>query len=528
VVLVLLLWLDRTGAVRAAGPADPLPVRGWLVHSPDRAYLERVLKAAEGYRINHLELSHDVIMNADQIPASAERARLIEEVAAAAAKRGIKTYIWGHELNVRGADPELDPGSDAGRAFWEGRRAAYEQALTRCPSLAGVVLMFGSSPTEVWDLPGRDAFWKDLPMPGRVRFVTDQVRAGVVTKARKELFVRDFNHGPRQLAWLTEALRDCPDVTVVSKAEPQDFQPFYPHSPSIGAVGKTAQILEIDLNGEYWGQSLVPVSQVEYLRYRLRHGAGQKVRGAVGRIDTGSNAALGTPGEINLFAFSRLLEDPEASEQTIYDEWLEKRYGLKPETEAARTLQSILTRTFPMAKKMYYTRGFWAWKDLSRVPASAAIIDRGIISKSNALWDPGQKDLEKRLVRPDEDLVREVLAEKEEAVVLADENVRALPALREHLAPEDYRDLKRRLDLTADLARVYRAVASAYWRVKLAGTAPRATAASPEACDTALKALDEWADKLEGRYVEWKAVAEQAPRLRSLASDLRKQRPQPE
>src|SRR5207245_2010095 len=133
---------------------------------------------------------------------SPERARLIEETAKAAAAKGIKTYIWAHELNTRVKDLDLDPDSAAGRAFWESRRAAYDKALAACPSLAGVVLMFGSSPAEVWDVPDGGPFWKGLSKPARVRFVTDQVYAAVVAGRKKELLVRDFNHGPQQLAWL--------------------------------------------------------------------------------------------------------------------------------------------------------------------------------------------------------------------------------------------------------------------------------------------------------------------------------------
>src|SRR5262249_47179680 len=163
-----------------------------------------------------------------------------------------------------------------------------------------------------------------------------------------------------------------------------------------------------------WGQSLIPVSQVGYLRGRLRDGAAKKVTGAVGRIDTYRNTALGTPGEINLFAFGRLLADPELSEQAIYDEWLKKRFGLEPRSEPAKRLQAILARTFEVAKKTYYTQGFWTWKDQSVVPETAASIDRGIAGKSTAQWDPEQKALERRLLRPDAKLVRAILAEKEE------------------------------------------------------------------------------------------------------------------
>jgi hypothetical protein len=498
----------------------PLPIRGWLVHSPNRTYLDHVLDAAHRHNVNHLELSHDIIMYVDQITANPELAKLIEEIAARAAKKGIATYVWAHELNTKAKNLELDPESAAGRKFWESRRAAYEKALAACPSLAGVVLMFGSSHTEVWHIKSEEPFWQKLSMAERIQFVVRQVQSVVVGKHKKRLFVRDFNHGPHELRWLIEALRDFAGIIVISKPEPQDFQLYYPHSPSIGAYGNTPQILEMDLNGEYWGQSLIPVSQVGYLRYRLGHGVAKKISGAVGRIDTYANAALGTPSEINVFAFARLLENPDLSEQALYDEWLQKRHGLKPGSEAARGLQAILVRTFEMARKTYYTLGFWTWKELSSVPRTAASIDRCIVGRSNALWDPDQKGLEKRLARPDVATVRAILAEKAEAVGLADENVKAAAALKGQLAAEDFDDFQRRLRLAADGAHVYQAIAAAYWRIKLAVVVPDAAEATPEACDAALKALGQWADTLEKRYAKLAPVAAQAPRLRALAADL--------
>src|SRR5437899_3184984 len=163
-------------------------------------------------------------MNVDQVVASADLAKLIEEVAKKAAAQGIATYIWAHELNARAKKLDLDPESPAGREFWQSRRAAYEKALTACPSVAGVVLMFASSPTEVWHVKSEDAFWQKLSMPERIRFVTRQVQSVVVTKLGKKLFVRDFNHGPQELRWLIEALCNFPGIIVISKPEPQDFQ----------------------------------------------------------------------------------------------------------------------------------------------------------------------------------------------------------------------------------------------------------------------------------------------------------------
>ena len=185
-------------------------------------------------------------------------------------------------------------------------------------------------------------------------------------------------------------------------------------------------------------------------------------------------------------------------------------------------MQALLARTLEMAKKTYYTQGFWTWKEQSSAPKDAASIDRCIVGRSNALWDPEQKALEQRLVRPDAATVRAILAEKDQAVALADENLAALAQLKEHLTADDNADLERRLSLAADIARVYRAIASAYWRIKLAGTSPDAPEAAPKLRAAALEALGEWADTLEKRYAKVRPIAAQGPRLRAFAADLAK------
>jgi Glycosyl hydrolase family 67 C-terminus len=519
-VLAALVTLDSPSI-------SPLAVRGWIVSSPDRAYLERVVEAAPRYGINHLELSHDIIMAVTDTVPSAERIRLIEKVAQAAIRRGVKTYIWSHELGVAQTALNLDPYSTAGAAFWEGRRAAYRKVLRACPTLAGVVLMFASAPTRIWRSPPRGAFWKGLSMPKRARFVTDEVKSVVVHEFKKELFVRDFNHSPAELKWLIAALRNDPEITVVSKAAPQDFQPFYPHSFSLGAYGTTRQVVELDLDGEYWGRSLIPSSQVGYLRYRLRHGVSKHIAGAVGRIGPDAAATPAFPNEINLYAFSRLLEDPELSEQRIYDEWLDMRYGLAVDSQAARRLQEILVRSFDMCKKTYYTLGFWLWKDQSSVPRTVQEIERGISHKSNAIWEPSPhaRAMEQRLIRPDEATVGAILAEKREGVELADQNLSALATLRHLVSAQDYAELERQLALAADLARVYEAVASAYWRRKLAQTSVKTTEVA--LVEAATQALESWADILERRYPALEPVALQAPVLRHFAKDLRRSMPMP-
>ncbi|MBC7807967.1 MAG: hypothetical protein H7145_17700 [Akkermansiaceae bacterium] len=515
-ILTVLLFCGGAFAV------PPQRVRGWLVHEPDGEYLNRVLDAAPAYRVNHLEFSHDIVMQAEDVGDDPERARLVESVAKRAKAQGIRSYIWTHEINTADKTAALDPESGAGRAFWEKRREAYRKAFRACPSLSGVVLMFGSSPLEIWDrpsTPGVGDGWQRKTMTERVRFVTQLVQDVVGGELKRELFVRDFNHGPAQLASITAALRDWPDITVISKAEPQDFQPFYPHSVSVGAFGKTPQIIEMDLCGEYWGQSLFPVSLAEYVPYRLKYAAAKGTVGGVGRIDRFENQVLGTPSEVNLFVWERALADPTVRVEALYAEWGERRYGLRKGSPESEQLAAILARTLPIAKNAYYTLGFWTWKSQSSIPEKSSSIDGNLVSKSTAQWDPAAKSTETRLLRPDAVTVRAILAEKAEAVALAKQNVAALSVLKPALRSSDYEDLEYRLRLTVDIARVYEAVASAYWQVRIAETAPAPD--SKVRARTAIDALSPQSALLISRYAKLAPVAAQAPRLLALQKDLR-------
>jgi hypothetical protein len=481
----------------------------------------RVLAAAPRYGINHLDISHDFVHNIDEILEEPGLAELVEQTARRCRAMGIESYVWSHEFNTRRRDLVLDLSRPEGRAFWESRKRAYREALKRCPSVNGVVLMFGSCPTEVWDPRITDPYWTAMSWPQRVRRVTRAVQAVVCGEMRRKLWVRDFNHGPAQLRALVDGLRNYPGITVYSKAAPQDFQLFYPHSFAIGAYGRTPQVLELDLNGEYWGQSATPVSLVRYLRYRIGYGVRKGVRGAVGRIDTYTNRALGTPSEINLYAFSRLMADPATSEQAIYDGWLRERYGLRPGTEAARRLQTILERTLDWAKETYYTLGFWAPKDQSAVPESLREIEGCIVGKSTALWDPKAAPLERRLRNPDAELVERIMGSKTRGVRLADRNVRELTTLRTKLKASDFAVLSRCLQLAARVARLYEAIARGYWNARLAQEG-RLTGDAQATLSGVANDLVRWADRIESGDTPLPRKARQARDLRAFAADVRR------
>lgn len=497
----------------AALAAGPSPVRGWMVHGTDRAYLLSVLAAAKRYGINRLEIAGNNPTFSEEFVQYPSQTALIEEVAALGRKQGLNVYVWIREFNTRDKAFRTDPASPEGAAFWHGRQDALRAALRLMPDLRGVVVSYGSTPTEIWDVKG-DAFWQAMTQPQRIRFTTERFRDVAVGEFRKDMVVRDFNHSPSQLRWLVDGLRDADGITMHSKAEPQDWQFFYPHSFSQGAYGKTPQIVEFDLTGEYWGQALVPVSLVEYLKYRWTHDRRKGARGMVGRIDRDDHRTLGSPSEINVYAHSVLMRNPEASAASIYDGWNFSRYGLQGANSARLT--EIYRRGTQVAKLQYYTLGFWAPKSQTSIPESMRSVESTIRGKSTAQWAPSAKALENRLLEPDREIVDRILADKAKAIALAEKNLHAIEALQGKMRLSDYALFAAQLRFMRDQTRVWEAWSRAYWTAKLV----QKKLASPEEGLAAVEALEKQAEALANPAAP-RFVAMQQTLAKRLAADIR-------
>lgn len=504
-------------AILAAAPDSPAEVRGWMVHGTDRPYLTAVLEAAGKYGINHLEMAGDNPTFSEELIQQPRQTALIEEIAKAAKAKGIRTYVWIREFNVRDKSQDMDPSSTAGAAFWKGRLDALRAGLKLIPDISGVVMSYASTPTEIWDVKGQDAFWSGMSQAQRVRYTTDRFKDVVVGEFHKRMLVRDFNHSPNQLHWLNDGLKDEDGIIMHSKDVPQDWQFFYPHSFTIGAYGKTPQVIEFDLTGEYWGQALVPVSLVEYIKYRWDYDRTHGARGMVGRIDRDENRELGTPSEINVYAHSVYMRHPATSVQAVYDGWNRQRYGLKAGSPASRRLTEIYRRCIKVAKLQYYTLGFWAPKNQTLLPEKLSIYDNALRGKSSAQWDPAAKATESDLLNPTPEVTARIFADKDKAVALSAQNLSEFAALKSAMKPADYEEFEAQLRFMHAQAQVWRAMSRAIWTTKLALKGGSASDA-----ETEIGAFSEELAKLENpaapRFVAVLKLAGE-----SLAGDLRKQ-----
>jgi hypothetical protein len=455
------------------------PVHGWILLDDNPDVVAATIELAAKRGVNHIQLSHSLIMNVEDIlggdEAAAARVATLNMAIELSHQHDMKVFIWAHEFSGTGFEVCFDPADPV----WQARGDAYRQAFALLPGLDGVILMFGSAPAPPWFslcmcdwcLDNYDGLPLSIPpAEERISMVVEHLGEVIVNESGKELFVRTFVHEPAEIAWHNDGLAAAKGVAFVGmhKGPVQDWQPYNPHHPSIGHVGDHASVVELDLAGEYFGQAILPWCAPGYYWYRLNHLWQNKGIGVVSRVQRGANSAIGTPNEVNLLAVQRLLENHQASLADIWAEFIESFYGLTVESPGYAALQEILADTFPIRRKSHYALGIWALEKSSDFPDSLALDefnDRGKMPKWNSDWQAVWDALDK----PDKTTVLWLWQEGSEAVELAAQSLDRFKTVQPHLSPEAAKDLERRLIHQWLAARAWRAMDLFIWshRVKI-------------------------------------------------------------
>jgi len=463
---------------------------GWILLKDDMDYLCRAIERAAGYGVDHLQLSHEIIHHADQLFSREGLADKIRALARLGHAHRMRVYIWTHELRrvpscfVRNGKVQLDESQ-----LWRWLEDRYEEVFRLIPEIDGLVLTFHETDVSVYD-DGKVV--SRLDKPQRVARLINTINR-VCRKHRKELIVRTFVYWPGELADVVKGIDAAdPDVAVMSKEVPHDWQPNYPDNPAIGAFPHRRQIIEFDLGHEYYGQNLVPYLVPAYLKRRLAYQRGKGAAGAAARISRDGHSALGTAGELNLAAFQRFCRDPDADEQATWQAVVAERYG----QAVADELADLLRRTPDVVERTLLTQDFYFLNDHSRVPG-LDYAERHIATHSIAKWipTPEQRRREQALAEPTIDVYRAVLAEKDQAVALAERLLEELRGLASRMKSSDFDPLRAELTRLRDLARLYRIVADAYFAYQVHRRHPDQITRS--AVEKKLAQMQAEADRLE-------------------------------
>ena len=479
------------------------PVTGWILLDSDRAAVLSAIETAATYGVNHIQLSHDIIMNIDELlgddEATTYRVETVNQAVTKAHGYGMKVYVWAHEF--QDMDFLICYGPDG--AIWETRAQAYRDAFEKVPELDGIVLMFGSAGASPWyticDCEWCPETFPDQedgnPPPQDVRIqLTIEHIGDVMESLGKEMVARVFAHEPEENPWHADGLARARDTTFVSmhKSEVGDWQPYNPHDPTLGQVGAHPSILEMDAAGEYFGRSELPFASPQYYRYRLKYAYSQTAIGAVARISRGSDTALGTPNEVNLRTINAFVADPGIGIDKVWQDFLLDRYltELPNPSEESQRLQKILESTLPVMMKTHYVLGIWALEKGSDIPSSATTGELG--ARGNMpKWDADWQEIYDRVKTPDYETVLDIYNEGTEAVMVAQRAFNDFAFSEWNMSTDDYDDLYRRLNHQYYAARAWRAV-------ELYIFAVRAAVYDPENADI-LKCFAAWAiQELQG------------------------------
>lgn len=413
--------------------AAPLEMRVWQFQDYNMDHIQRLVNMAAEQKINRIQLSHNIVMDAEDAFSNPQLVKDINTICGWAHSRGIAVDIWTHELNGVPAELLIDKKVDLDNPqIWEFVKNKYDRLFKLCPDIDGIVLTMHETGIKIFQ-DGEVS--SSIPPDERVAKLIDNM--GVVCKAfGKKFFARTFSYEPDQLKAIIGGLKKSKaDVTAMTKCVPHDWQPYYPNNPAIGDVGNKPQVVEFDLGDEFTGLSTIPYIELDKLKSRLDYDISKNISGCVLRVERMKWRAVDSPNQANIDVFTQMLSNPSADPHALYNSWLEKRYP----KEAVPYLQSAFTRTFDIVNKGYFVLGYWitrhsilpdydyAWSSL-----------RG---RSSAKWDPATKPIEQELYNPTPETLKKIHAEKMTALGLVNKSIDDIEKAKPYLKAEDYTSL---------------------------------------------------------------------------------------
>lgn len=466
----------------AAG-SRPFELNGWQFHEYNMPKLEEAIRRAPDYGVNFLIFSHTLFRSVEGFlasgPGAAPDAGLraprhyrvmpgwqqdINRLGALAAERGIEWYLWIHEFDDLPAkffapDGRVDMDHPDLLPYIEAR---YERLLAAAPGTAGLCLTFHESDRK----PFRNSEVKSaLQVPERLETIMRRIYS-VAQRNGKKLIVRNFFYEPLEMEMFDAALKRMPDdVIVMSKTTVHEFHPFYPPDPTHGKVGPKRQIIEIDLGVEKAWSSHGAYAQTEYIRRYARRARELGLAGMVGRMRLHWERPFEDSHEVNLYSFARFMRDPDAPVEGVLVDWARRHYA----DAAAPDIARAMGRTQFIQHHGRYHLENWFTKSIGSEWGDYRYYYNHVFQRSRFKWthDPKDEALEQRLYHPDEAIVEQLVAEKDEVLRQIDAARADLLLAARHLTPAQLAPLERDFAFLVDAGRLQREWVRAYFAMRL-------------------------------------------------------------
>ena len=505
---LLLAVLANVGVAQGApSPPGPLradePVRGWTILSDREPDALAVIRAARDYDIDHLELSHELVMDLNEVRDDRKRA-LVNRLTDSAHAAGVREVVlWDHALYGLSYYParfRTGPGGTIDLddpAFWTWLKQDYREMLDRVPKVDGIVLTFIETGARAERQHSRTMTTPQEKLAAVVNAVADVV----IGERKLNLYARTFSYTHAEYRAIIGAVeRFHPGVRLLMKETPHDFFLTHPNDRYAGTIARPT-VIEFDAAGEFNGQGQIASTWPEYMLARARDLLRRPhVIGYTARTDRyGGTRLIGRPAEIDLYALARFVRDSSVTAERVTADFVTSRYGAAARpfvTRAFRnafdivtsSLYTLGTNTANHSRMDYdayvssYARhvsGKWIEPPVARVGHGVNrdlhywrdVVDRlappAAKEAGGAQWHEVPWVRDSGWIRPgermDEATLRLVLTEKRWGVTKARESLRAIEEGRRALRPADYAELHALFERTLLTARLHEAVASAYF-----------------------------------------------------------------
>lgn len=534
-------------------PSGTEKVQGWNILSNSREDALITISAAKDYNINHLQLSHKIIMNLREIRNTNKR-ELVNELVEKAHAVGIKeVVIWDHAMY------KLDYYPDEFRTgpketlnlddpvFWEWFKNDYRGMLNLIPHVDGLVLTV----TESGARPEKQHSEKMQSEPERLAAVIDAIADVVCTEYKKKLYVRTFAYTDAEYDNTIGCMNHVKnqDIILMMKETPHDFFLTHPNDKFAGTINRPT-IIEFDAGNEFNGQGVIANTWPEYVIGRWsKYMPKPNIVGYVARTDRyGDTRLIGTPNEILLEALKSYTADTTTTAEMVYDNFITRKYG----SGALKYLKPAFKMSFDIVTSSLYTLGtntanhsalnydpyrssyarhvsgkwmdnpvvyvkhdvnkeFHYWKDvINHIAPPRYKTANGPISSE------APQVIENAWVSPEE-LINEtylsyIMAEKSYGVNQAEKALVLIRQAQDALSEEDYTVLYNLFERTLLTARLHEAVATAYWGYRIYAQSPQSCSPSliktiNEALsyiDAASKAMEQYDKPVPAGHWKWK------------------------
>ncbi len=479
------LWLSA-----AVGGAAPFTMHGWQFHEYDVPNVSEAIRRAPQYGVNLFIFSHGLFDNTEIVLNDPQWVKDLQHLGAQADRQKIPWYLWTHEFDnipERLRTPQkLDPDdprlSQAGiwfsfrlgspvdmddPALWEYLNARYERLFSLFPTTAGLVLTFHESDRKIFR---NGEVLSKQTVPERIVKVTRFLHE-ICRRHRKKLILRDFFYEPKEMEYFKQAIPNLPDdVILMGKDTVHEFQPFYPPDPMHGQVGRHPQIMELDTGVEKALSSQGHYAQVDYIRRYVQRAREKGMAGAVGRAHFFGAHPWDDTHDVNLYALSRFLKDPELGVDTVLQDWARQRYP----AEAVPHIASALKRTEFIHHRGRYFLGFWLTRGLGGDWEDYVFYFNHLLLRSQYKWtkDPADKQTEQALYQPDRATFDKLVAEKDEVVAQARASLADMRLAHRYLTREQSAPLDEGFRFLLDAALLQKEWTRAYFGMRMYMKAP--------------------------------------------------------